>query len=433
MRTTAKSTEHARLPGPAIFLACITIALTLIDAFMNLVAPRLFHVARTQLWPFGLVDDPFRDFYLYKPRYAFFHSPQFFTFDGWSFMYPAPLAVVSRLFYYPEHSTSIFLSTMVAGFLFGTMLFGDALIRRGVKRGTVVLYLVLALASTNAFVFDFQQANLEFVIWAFMSCGLWAYLHGRGYTAAACFGIAASMKIYPLVFLGLFLSRRQYRQIAWTLLAAFLSTVVSLWLVCPDLKASYRGVQYGLNLFRRGYMLGRMGLDGDHSLFAAIKRTLDICHRLLNRHGLTADELFPVVLQIYMPVVALAGVGLYFLWIRKLPVVNQILCFTVVTILLPPVSFDYTLIHLYALVALLILVALETDGRAIPGMYGAFGCLAILLTSQAEFVYKGQTVSGLIKCATLLALLGIGLRYRFPSSFDRRVIQAAPVTGEGIG
>ena len=183
-----------KIPSPALLFLWVCAAFCARDAFMNLLAPSLFGMSRTHEWPFGTVADPFRDFYLYKPRYQFFHSPQFFSFDGWAYMYPAPLAVVSKFFYLAPHSTAFFIAFMIACFFSAVCLFGYTLIKRGIRARSAVFFVLLAALTTNAFVADVQQGNVECVLWLLMSLGLWAFFTGHARRAAICIGIAASMK-----------------------------------------------------------------------------------------------------------------------------------------------------------------------------------------------------------------------------------------------
>ena len=71
----------------------------------------------------------------------------------------------------------------------------------------------------------------------------------------------------------------------------------------------------------------------------------------------------------------------HFLRIRHLPVINQVLCLCIAFILLPPVSYDYTLLHLYVPWGLLVMFAQEQQilRREVPGLTAAFVCLGILM------------------------------------------------------
>ena len=117
--------------------------------------------------------------------------------------------------------------------------------------------------------------------------------------------------------------------------------MVSLWLLCPSLAVSYRGIQQGVNEHTRKYILTWMPVETsfDHSLFGLIKQ--------FTSHHNPLNELPPEMLTGYLACAAIAGIALYFLRIRHLPILNQLLALCILAILLPPNSHDYTLIHLY--------------------------------------------------------------------------------------
>jgi hypothetical protein len=244
--------------------------------------------------------------------------------------------------------------------------------------------------------------------------GLVCFLWGRGYPAAACFGVAGAMKIFPFIYLGLLLARRQYRQIAFSFLVTVGITIPSLWLVYPHVAESWRLTNISVGNFRNAITLRVYPqMSFDHSLFGLFKR--------FAYYRMTADQLSHA-LSIYLVLAAIAILVAYVLWIRKLPVVNQILCLSVGSIVLPPTSFDYTLIHLYAPWALLVLLAfqLQKEGKRVPGLMAAFVCFAILLAPEAEMIFRGYSYGGQIKALTLVTLFVIGLRYPFTFESDGR-------------
>ncbi len=359
------------------------------------------------------LGNPFWDFSLYRARFDYFHSPQFFTFDGPGYFYPAPLASLHWLLYQLPSSTRFFLGLLLAAWLAAAVLLGRLLLRRGVAWRNVMFVLAITALCSYPFFFEFEQANLEWILCVLVGCGVVAFLRGRGYTAAACFGVAASMKFYPLLLVGLLISRRQYKQAAVAVVVCGACTLVGLWMLCPDLAASWHGTQLGLASFRQWYVLAYEQVGFDHSLIACMK-ALSL--------AVLPDELSPQILSLmvglYMPIAAFTGIILYFDVIRKLPVINQVICLIVATVLLPPVSYDYTLLHLYVPWALLVLVAMESRGRDVPGLTAAMVCCAILFAPVTELIVHGRSYGGQVKALMLVGLGLIALMRKFPSEFD---------------
>jgi len=359
------------------------------------------------------LGNPFWDFSLYKARFAYFHSPQFFTFDGPGYFYPAPLATMHWLLYLMPASTRVFLCLLLTVWLVAAVLLGRLLTRRGVTRCNVTLEVGTAALCSYPFLFEFEQANLEWILCVLVGAGVVAFLNGRAYTAGVCIGIAGSMKIYPLVLLGLLLARKQYKQMAVAGLACGLSLLAGLWLVCPDMAVSWHGMRMGLEGFRQWYVLSYMDVGFDHSLIGVCKAiSLIVLPYELPMWALS------LLVWIYTATAAFAGILIYFDVICKRPVINQVMCLTIATILLPPVSYDYTLLHLYVPWALLVLFAWENRGRDVPGLTAAMVCFAILFAPETELIVHGQSYGGQVKACALVALLLIALLRKFPSTYD---------------
>ena len=361
--------------------------------------------------PYGtpLLSEHFPDLYLYLGRFGKLHQLSFFEHATiLPYMYPAPVALPYAFFCWMQRPLATYLLTVLGAFVLAAVLVGGALVRAGLRLASAALLMSAALCFSYPMVFLLKQANMEAIVWMILSLGFVAFFCGRSYTAATMFGIAGAMKLFPFVFLGLLLAKRRYREIACAVLVAVVLNVGSLWFIYPEIGTTWRLVQDGLEQFRVLFALHlrwpEMGFD--HSLWALIKRIPATLPR--------ADRLAPY-LTAYLAIVAVAGVALFFMRIRKLPVVNQVLCLTVASILLPPTSFDYTLVHLYAPWVLLCLLAVDRyrRGERMPGLGLAFACLAVLMAPESEFFRNGQRLDGPIKAVTLLVLFWVGLRYRF--------------------
>lgn len=405
------------LARPLRWFLSVLGALTAACLAVEWVCGRVLHLGYPYNWPLMPPATRYYDFSLYRARFDFFHSAKFFAFDGPGYLYPAPVAALHRLLYLLLGGMWTFLALLLATWAFASFLLWGALVRRGMQRGNATVLVAIAALCSYPFWFEFEQANVEWILCLLVGCGVMALLRGRGFTAAACFGIAGSMKIYPLVLVGLLLSRRQYKQAAAAFVVCGVSTMVGLWLVCPDLATSWHGTQVGLETFRQWYVLRYEQVGFDHSLVGLGKAL-----SLVVLSGPLAPQGLALLVNLYMVVAAFAGVVLYFDRIRKLPVINQVLCVVAATILLPPVSYDYTLLHLYLPWALLVMVALER--RECKGMMAGMVCFAILFAPERELIWGGRSYGGQVKALALVVLFGIGLVGKFESRFDGEAVAA---------
>jgi len=367
----------------------------------------------------------FADLLDFTAQFRFFHQAAFFHQPS-VFLQPPPLAVAYRIvFLFGSHALTAFCATLVLGFLVADLLFMRCLIRRGVATMPAAGLAALTLLFAWPVWFDLKQGNLECILWIALATGVYAFFHRRPFAAAACFALAASMKIYPLLYLGLLLARKQYRAFFFGLGVAAATLLLSLWLVCPDMSESWHGMLTGLGLFHSNFILAYQSAEGglDHSLFSLVKLLL----AALGRFGLLQNPAFMSHLTAtYFAVVAISGIALWIVRIRHLPAVNQLLALTVAAILLPPVSFEYTLMHLYLPWSLLVLVAIQTDGQnreerpsALPaGLLPVFLLLAVLVSPLTELMHHGWGLAGECKAVLLLLLFLLALKYPFPSSAD---------------
>jgi hypothetical protein len=351
----------------------------------------------------------FLDFNIYVSKFHHFHSRAFYVDPPLT--YPAPASAVYELFFLgparhrglPAH---LYLFAILLCSAIALLLFYKALLRRQVGVGPAAIFVAVLYLCSFPLWFDFHQANIEFAVWVVLSCGIWAHWRGHSWIAAACFGLGAAMKLFPVIFLCLLLSRRQYRQLAFAMVVAAVATVAGLWLLCPDLAYSWQQTNAAIATLHNSTMLVIWPIQSgfDHTLFCLFKRSLPTLpppaelNRFLNRYLATA---------------ALGGVALYFLRIRKLPLVNQVLCLTIASILLPPVSYDYTLLHLYAPFVLLTFVVLSRPMEYNKPPLAAFSLFAFLLAPQSEFILHGLRFAGQLKAVALAALLLIGLLIPF--------------------
>jgi len=395
-----------RLPGAlrafAVGLIGLVVLCGVAELLCRTVLPLNFD---PYIYPLGRQRYP--DLLRFQERFQHFHSVEFFRLPfSFEYLYPAPDAVVYKIFFlFTEHPVRAFLGFSCGSLVIAGVIVGWTMRGRGTARFSAYAFPSAVLLCSYPVWSVLKQANIEIVLWVLVTTGLLLFLSGRGYSAGACFGLAASMKIYPVAYLALLLVRRQYREMIFGIGVLGVSTVASLWLVCPSISVSWGAIEAGLQRFRFLYVLHkRPEIGTDHSLFALYKLAL---------HPFPPPDRLGHSLSIYLLVVGAAFVALFFLRIRHLPTINQIFCLTVACVLFPPVSYEYTLLHLLAPLALLSLltVDLERRGVSLPGVGSALACSAILLAPLPELIWRAQLIEGQVKAMVLVTLFGIALRW----------------------
>ena len=353
----------------------------------------------------------FFDFDSFQQRFHHLHTLKFYSLaTPFSYSYPAPAAILYAAFYRfgTEASLNLFLAFFCAGILLCASLFTRALIRSGLAVRPAIAFTAAALAFAYPVWFCFQRANMEIVVFFLLAAGFRALARGRRLAAAVLFGLAASLKIVPALYLALFDRARQYRYAAVAVAVAALATFIGLLFLGPTLVQAWRGVNSGIQQFHDEFMVmhpNPNSLGFDHTPIGFYRRIF----------GLTPG--FVLMLKRYTWSAAFAGTVLYFARIRRMPFLNQLLCLSIAAIWLPPISFEYTLIHLYLGVAFLALASLNPVPQA-PSLTPHFVLLALLCAPLSEFILHGTRFGGQIKCVLLGALFVLSVVRRIPSRFD---------------
>ncbi len=367
----------------------------------------IFHWPGASWYPFFSPQARFSDLTIFQERFSHFHQLEFFEMPGFPFTYPAPVALAFEgLFLSGVYALGAYLCLSLVVIVGAGVFLGRALHRRGMGIAQVAAILGLTLLLSYPFWFLLDRGNIEIVDWLLVALGVAAYWNKRWYLAAAFFGIAVSFKIFPFVFLGLLLSARKYWAIGCGLLVCVTTTVLSTWLVGPTYHLASEGIGHGLQFFRMQYALQvhPQEIGFDHSAFAIIKE-------LSFRHSRGPLYYLPW-LNGYMAVAAGAGIIVYFWKIRSLPRPNQILALTVASILLPPVSADYTLVHLYIPWSILILVSASLkDLRRAQGLIPSLVCMAFLMAPESYVLIHGIKVGAQLKAIALLTLFVISIAF----------------------
>ena len=362
--------------------------------------------------------DPFTDLRTYRVRFdRYFHHPEFFEqFPQGNlpyFSYPAPAATLYRLFYRTHHPTIVYLLIAIswAGLL-GCGLF-RVLRRIGASRWASVGLVTVMLAGAFPFDFMLERGNLELVVWILVFVGLFLYVRGREYPAAVVLGIAASLKIFPVIFCGILLHRRRYSALCVSLMTAGLCDGLSLWYAGPTLRAAFRGFNRTVTNYQQSYSVPARAADVgmDHSFFAFAK--------VVGQHLGLAYQTW------LLPYYLLAGAMTLLLFVGRslrLPLANQVLFVTLMAIGLPPNSFDYTLVYLYAGWAILCVAGFEAErtGTPIPMLPVLLVCFVPLLAPFSLFVAHGVRFGGQVQTISLFALLAFCLAVPIPDALWSR-------------
>ncbi len=402
MNSPTTPTSSARLPAELRLFARIALALTALAWGVAGLA-FLLHWNAPYNWPLAPRGNSFFDYKTFFDRFKDLHQPAFFNGGDRQFSYFAAGVPLYEFFYQFRRGPGFVVFTLIvlAGLGWGLLRLRRAMIAADLPPATVTRFLAISLLTSYPLLFSYERGNVETLLAIAITVGLWAFCRGRLTAAALLWGVFGAVKLYPLLLSALFLSRRQYRAFFLTLVTAVATTLLSLWYTGPTFAMARAGIQGGTNSFLQTSTLAvTESLSWDHSFFAAIKLLLTALHapfaHLLTPFLLTAGSIMLV---------------LYFARIRQLPIANQILILCLCEVLLPPSSYDYTLLQLYGAWGVLVWVAIDASRKRqrVPSLAVTFALLALLLTPSNLVALPGYPFNGLFKCVVLLGLLVLSI------------------------
>lgn len=393
------------LPQALRLFAVLTISLTAVSLLLSEVARVLGWGLPYSFAYYYVPNDMFSDFTAFASKFHGFGTAAFFTHKFGQFMYPAPLALAIRPFFLVKRYGIAF--GLVALALTGWLVyrFSQALRQHGFPESWRRWWVAVVVLTSYPLLFELQRLNVEIVLVALVAASVWLFASGRAYPAAAVLGLAIALKLYPFIFLGLFVARRQWRPVLLALGVATAVYTFSLAVLGPTIGAALHWNLQDLSGFGSMYGAGVWQVGYDHSFFALAKAVTLPWHPSL-LHWTTP----------YLLLAAIGSLAVYLLRVVRLPLVNQVLVLSILSVCLPPVSYDYTLLHLYTPFLLLTLIAVQqgSAGAHANRLRACFVLFALIFTPESYVIVHGVRLGAEVRTAALVLLLVLALMREMP-------------------
>ncbi len=321
--------------------------------------------------------------------------------------YPPFGGLVLELFYTSGHPRLLYLALALVGLSLASYLVRRALLARGVHPRTATLFPLTLAAVGFPIEGLLQRGNLELVLWIFAALGIWMFQRGHEHGAALCWGLAAAVKLYPILFLLLFWQPRRLRPALLGLASFFIATCGALLYLGPTFRSALLGWLGTLSAYqhKRAAYWTLNELAENHSFFLWVKVGAMIVHSpiggLILTYYLCGGLLFALI---------------FFGRLSKLPLPNQLLGLTSFMLLLPTISAFYTFVHLYAPLLLLVFLALDADRAKlrVPGLSVCILLLVPIFACYTLFTFRSALLfGGFVQSACLVLLLLCSLQYVF--------------------
>jgi Glycosyltransferase family 87 len=411
VREDWESAEEAVRAG-SVPLPRIVVLLWVWSAALLLLAVVVGWIEHRLGWPIQeynpLGNRPHEDLLEFIPVYRLLHTAAFFQGVGGSRVaYPPLGAVMYAVIYATRHPVAFYRATAAVWLAGGVLGVKYALMKRGIGAWAATLFPLTLVVASFPIAGLLQQGNIELYMWIAAGLGTWLFLRGRDDAAAVLWGVAAAMKLYPVILLSLLLPKGKWRAFGLGVAAFVGVTVLALMWLGPSVAVAWHGSVE--NTF--GYQGSRVAefswheLAANHSVFGMARFVSKVV-------GVPPAKL---------PLAYYAGgalvMGLAFfgrLW--KMPVANQLLAVTAFMVMFPPVSYFYALVHLYApfLVLLFLGIRAEQAGVKIAGLRGTMMLFVPIFASFTVFTYPHEFLyGGLIQALMLMMLFVCALQYPF--------------------
>jgi hypothetical protein len=394
------------LPHPLKLFLLLSAGLTILSVVYSIVCRRI-GLGLPYSFPYYYVPgNMFQDFYSFHEKFRHWGTPAFFAPRPLGyFMYPAPLAPVFRLLLGLPHARTSFLCLLLLTAAGLALAFVRILCHQGLSAAQSGLFVGATALFSYPLVLELQRWNIEVLVWLVATIGVWCFLTGRATTAAVFLGVAASLKLYPVIFLGLYLPRRRYGGFLLGIATFAAVTLLSLYSIGPTIAAAAHWDAEQIAVFSKYYVGDIWALGYDHSFFALVKAATQHWH----------PNYFTWA-RPYSITVAVLSVALYFLRMWGLPLPNQVLALSILSVTLAPLSYDYTLLNLYPAFAMLTVLALHGERSATQTSHLTeyMVLFALIFTPQSYIILGAVRYGAQLRTLCLIAVLILALTTPLP-------------------
>ncbi|MGD0798577.1 MAG: glycosyltransferase family 87 protein [Acidobacteriaceae bacterium] len=341
----------------------------------------------------------YEDLMEFPPVYRMLHTADFYEGINTSRVTYPPLGMVLfAALYASGHPIGVYLGTAAVWLVACVGGVRRALTAEGIGGVTATLFPLTVALVSFPIAGLLQRGNIELFVWVFAGLGTWLFVRGREDAAAALWGLAAAVKLYPVVLLGLLLPRGKWRAFAVGVGTFVGVTVASLAWLGPTMGVAWHGALK--NVFRyQGMRVGEWTLHelaANHSAFGLAK--------------LGAMAVGLPMARLTLPYYACGGLLMgwaFFARLWRMPMANRLLALTAFMLALPPISYFYSLVHLYAAWVVLVFVAVRAEkaGAQVKGLTAAMVLLVGLFAPFMLFTFpRVGLFGGLVQAFLLLWL-----------------------------
>ncbi len=191
------------------------------------------------------------------------------------------------------------------------------------------------------FLFTVDRGNLEGLMCISLLLFMFYFIKKNIWLSSLFLAVPICMKLYPAVFLMLFLSEKRYKEFMLTSLLCLLLTVISLFLFEGGFIANLKFVLSGFGISGNYNLANNNVMQSGVGLFSMVKA-------LLISTGAIETVNMATINRIYVLSVMVTFCGmLAFIFLARVELWKKAALLTFAMLLFPQISGEYKLLHLY--------------------------------------------------------------------------------------
>jgi len=248
--------------------------------------------------------------------------------------------------------------------------------------------------------FTIDRGNLEIIVFLFLAIFFYYYQAGDDKKSVFFLALASAMKLYPGIFVVLFLADRKYKSAAYTVVIAIVVSLVSASILSGGIFGSLQGLQQNLAYFKQTYFFSGAGVQHNNSIYGIF----NIIHKIIPSAAPILGFYSIIALAIFV------FVSMYIIFVEK-QFWKRTALLVFMMLLLPQVSFDYKLIHVI-FVVMLFFKSQEVDRHDV--FYAMF--LGLLLIPKDYILLKSDISIAVLLNPLIMVLIAARIMLNRPVS-----------------
>src|SRR3989338_10965350 len=265
---------------------------------------------------------------------------------------------------------------------------------------------VIISSMTYPVLFALHSGNIENFLFIFLCLFIYFYQQGKTQLSALFLAMPISMKLFPAVFLVLFLSDKKYKEILYTLLYVFILSLIPLLIYDGGIRSGLGNYLNNLMASQKMYAdLMIIGGAGNH-----------YGHSLLNGLRIFFVQSFPPMQTVLLPYfifsMIMFGIVTAYITVYETELWKKVALLVLCMNLLPYTSTDYKLMHLF--IPLFLFVNHQKAERGDLIYIILFSSLLIpkdYYYFSSPYVTLNNVLNPVIMLIILLSIIGSGFKH----------------------